>query len=114
MGYPAPPYPRYRPGFPPPQRAGKSATTLIIIGALLLTLGGVGILGKIAGIAARNVERPHGPALFATDTSMRVGECISEMEYRAESFGSQPGNDCASEFNTFELAFQRRPLGHLP
>jgi hypothetical protein len=112
--YPAPPYPGYRPGFPPRQRTGKSATTLIIIGALLLTLGGVGILREFAGIAARNVERPHGPALFATDTSMRVGECISEMEYLAKSFSSRPGNDCASEFNTFELAFKGGPSDTCP
>jgi hypothetical protein len=104
--YPAPPHPRYRPGLPPRQRAGKSATTLIVIGALLVTLGGVGILGEIAGIAARNVERPHSPGLLATDTSMRVGECISEMEYLARIFSSQPGNDCANESNTFELAFK--------
>lgn len=112
--YPAPPYPGYRPGFPPPRRAGKSATTLIIIGALLLTLGGVGILGKIAGIAARNVERPHGAGLLPTDTSMRVGECISQIDYLGRFFGSRPGNDCANGFDTYELAFKGGPSASCP
>jgi hypothetical protein len=65
-------------------------------------------------IAARNVERPHSPGLLATDTSMRVGECISEMEYLARIFSSQPGNDCANGSNTFQLAFKGGPSDTCP
>jgi hypothetical protein len=39
------------------------------------------------------------PRPGTTDTSMRVGECITQSAYLAQSFSSPPENDCASPAN---------------
>ena len=78
--YPGPPYAAHPPYVYPQQRTGKSATVLIVIGAVLLTFG---ILGNFARVAA-DVAGKSGPG--ATDTSMRVGECITQSAYLAQSF----------------------------
>jgi hypothetical protein len=71
---------------------------LIIIGAVLLTFG---ILGNFARAAARLGERSRAES---SKTSMRVGECISQSAYLAESFSSRSSNDCGDPANTYQLA----------
>ena len=106
MTYPPPPYPGSPAGFPPQRRTGKSATTLIIIGSVLLTLSALGIAGILV--------RPHIRSPFDTDKSMRVGECIDQDAFLAKSFSSRPENDCANPANTYELAFKGGPSATCP
>ena len=102
--YPGPPYPAYPPYGYPQQRTAKSATALIIIGAVLLAFG---ILGNFARVAADMAGRSRPGA---TDTSMSVGECITQSAYVAQSFGSRPENDCANPANVDQLATKGGPL----
>jgi hypothetical protein len=84
---------------PPQQRAGKSATVLIVIGAVLLTLG---ILGNFAHAVGELGKKSRAQA---SKTSMRVGECITQSAYLAESFSSRSSNDdCGNPANTYLLA----------
>jgi hypothetical protein len=106
MTYPPPPHPGSPAGFPPQRRPGKSGTTLIVIGAVLLTLGALGIAG--------NLVRPHYRSPFDTNKSMRVGECIDENAFLTRSFSSRPENDCANPANTYELAFKGGPSATCP
>ena len=92
--YPGPPYPGYPPPVAPPRRASGASTALITIGAVVLVLG---IVGDFANVASRLAKRQE-------HTSMRVGECITQMSYRSESFTSSPNNDCANPMNTYQLA----------
>jgi hypothetical protein len=78
----------------PLRRASGASTTLITIGAVVLTLGILGDFVNAASKLAKHADR----------TSMRVGECVTQMAYRSESFTSSPGNDCASPVNTYLLA----------
>jgi hypothetical protein len=110
MGYPGPPqpYPGYPPspnyppypGYPPypapapPRRASGASTTLITIGAVVLALG---IFGDVANAVRRLGQHQQR-------TSMRVGECITQMAYRSESFTSSRDHDCANPANTYLLA----------
>jgi hypothetical protein len=101
-GYPPPPgyppYPGYPPQQPPPRRrASGASTTLITIGAVVLAFGIFGIVGHVAGALKRLGEHQER-------TSMRVGECITQMAYRSESFTSKSDNDCANPANTYLLA----------
>lgn len=92
--YPGPPHLGYPTPAPPPRRASKSSTALITIGAVVLAFG---IFGNLAvGLSRFAKHQAH--------TSMRVGECITQMAYRSESFTSSPGNDCANPANTYVLA----------
>ena len=92
--YPGPPYPGYPPPVAPPRRASGASTALITIGTVVLVLG---IIGDFANVASRLAKRQE-------HTSMRVGECITQMSYRSESFTSSPNNDCANPMNTYQLA----------
>lgn len=103
---PPPPYPGGPPGFPPQHRPTKSGTTLIIIGAVLLTLGALGIAG--------NLVQPRVTSPFDTDKSMRVGQCIDQNAFFVRSFGSSPENDCGNPANTYELAFKGGPSATCP
>lgn len=94
--YPRPAYPGHPPQVAPPRRGGKSSTTLITVGSVVLTLG---ILGDVASAATGLARRQQ-------HTSMRVGECITQTSYRSESFGSSSNNDCANPMNTYQLAFK--------
>ncbi|MCV7245263.1 hypothetical protein H7J83_21450 [Mycobacterium mantenii] len=97
-GYAAAPYPGYAPGHPPRPRAPKSATALITMGAVLLTLGGLGILGNAARVLAGLGASAIG------DTSLRVGDCISESDYKAQHFNSSSSGGCTDPAATYELA----------
>lgn len=99
-GYPGAPYPThpgYAPGYAPRPRTSKSATTLITVGAVLL---GFGILGNLAANAARLGE-PH-----RAGTSLRVGDCITESDYKTKRFDSTPSRGCNDPAATYELAFK--------
>jgi hypothetical protein len=104
--YPPPPDPGGPAGFPPQRRPGKPGTTLIIIGAVLLTLGALGIAG--------NLVRPYYRSPFDSDNSMRIGECIDQNAFLAGSFSSRPENDCANPANTYELALRGGPSANCP
>ncbi len=94
MNYPGPPYPGYPPPVAPPRRASKSSTALITIGGVVLAFG---IFGNLAaGVSRLAKHQQHTP--------IRVGECITQMSYRSESFSSNPNNDCAYPDNTYQLA----------
>lgn len=93
------------PGSPQP-RPAKWATTLIIVGAVLLTLGALGIAG--------NLVRLNKRSLFDTDKSMSVGQCIDQSAFLARSFSSRPANDCANSANTYQLAFKGAPSANCP
>jgi hypothetical protein len=103
-GSPYPPAPTT--AYPPQPRPAKWATTLVILGAVLLTLGALGIAGSLV--------RPNKRSLFDTDKSMRVGQCIDQNAFLARSFSSSPNNDCANPANTYELAFQGGPSASCP
>ncbi len=101
------PYPPAPPTtHPQARRPVQSGTTLIVIGAVLLTLGALGLAG--------NLLRPNYPSPFDTDKSMRVGECIDQNAFLAMSFGSRRENDCANPANTYELAFRGGPSATCP
>jgi hypothetical protein len=90
----------------PPARPAKWATTLIVLGAVLLTLGALGIAG--------NLVRLNKRSLFDTDKSMPVGQCIDQNAFLARSFSSSPANDCANPANTYQLAFKGGPSATCP
>jgi hypothetical protein len=92
--YPAPPYAGYAPGFPPRPRPPKSGTALIIIGVVLLVLGALGILGQVAVVTSKQ----------AGDSYLQVGDCITESDYTAHHFDSQPNRGCTNPAATYELA----------
>src|SRR5947209_4641349 len=96
MGYPGPPYPGYPPPWPPRRRTGQSGTALIIIGALLLVLGGMGILGNLARVLFE-----HGG-----NSLLEVGDCISESDYAAHHFDAHASGGCTYPAATYELAFK--------
>jgi hypothetical protein len=103
-GYPYPPAPPTT--YAPRPRRGKRGTTLIVIGAVLLTLGALGVAG--------NLVRPRIVSPFDAGTSMRVGECIDQNAFFVRSFSSRPANDCANPSNTYELAFKGNPSATCP
>ena len=72
-----------------PRPAGKPANALITIGFVLFALSGLGILGNSTHAASRHPEGSRHDNRFATDTSIRVGERISEMAYLGAVFASQ-------------------------
>jgi hypothetical protein len=95
-GYPSPyPVPPYA-GYQPLPRARKSGTALIITGVVLLVLGALGILGQMAEVTSRQTGNP----------SLRVGDCISESDYKARAFNSDPNSGCTDPAATYELAFK--------
>jgi hypothetical protein len=103
-GSPYPPAPAT--AYPPQPRPAKWATLLIIVGAVLLTLGALGIVASLV--------RPNNRSLYDIDKSMRVGQCIDQNAFLARSFSSRPDNDCANPANTYELAFKGGPSANCP
>ncbi|ORW89949.1 hypothetical protein AWB92_20750 [Mycobacterium sp. IEC1808] len=90
----------------PESRPAKWATTLIVVGAVLLTLGALGIAG--------NLVRLNKRSLFDADKSMPVGQCIDQNEFLARTFSSSPANDCANPANTYQLAYKGSPTANCP
>jgi hypothetical protein len=111
-----PPYPSYPPGVPPPPRAGKSATALITIGAVLLALGAVGILGNAARFARHQGQQSHTAGQSprsAGAAEPEIGRCFTEFELQLGSLNGQP-DDCADPGATYELAAKGGPSGTCP
>lgn len=96
IGYPGWPHPGYPPGAPPRPRTSKSATTLITVGLVLVALGGFGIVSH----AARAISSQKDESL------LRVGDCISESDYRANRFDARLISGCSDPAATYELAFK--------
>jgi hypothetical protein len=92
--------------YSPQPRPARSATTLIVVGAVLLTLGAVGIAGNLVRLNKRSP--------FDTDKSMPVGQCIDQNAFLARSFSSSPHNDCANPANTYQLAYKGAPSANCP
>ncbi|OBG33061.1 hypothetical protein [Mycobacterium sp. E3198] len=88
------------------RRTGKSATTPIIVGVVLLNVGALGIAGSLV--------RTYYPSPFDTPKSMRIGQCVDQNSFLATRFGSNPENSCANPANTYELAFRGSPSAPCP
>lgn len=88
------------------RRTGTSATTLIVVGVVLLNVGALGIAG--------NLVTAYYPSPFDTDKSMRVGQCVDQNTFLATRFSSSPDNTCANPANTYELAFRGGPSSTCP
>ncbi len=83
------------------RRIATSATTLIILGVVLLNVGGLGIAG--------NLVTEYYPGPFDTETSMWVGQCVDQTTFLSTRFSSNLENSCANPANTYELAFRGGP-----
>lgn len=98
----APPLPPPYPGYPPRPAPGKSGTALITVGAVLLTLSGLGILGNIARVASqhdRGGSHTIGQGFPSGSVAVpKIGQCFSEFEVRMGSFKSP--SDCANPVAT--------------
>lgn len=80
------------------RRTGMPATTLIIVGVVLMNVGALGIAG--------NLVKTYYPSPFDTAKSMRIGQCVDQNSFLATRFSSSPANTCANPANTYELAFR--------
>lgn len=88
------------------RRAGSSGTALIVVGALLLAFGGLGIVARLATAASRTTERSHAALGQSSPSglapSLQVGECISEFNFRTGVFTATA--DCGDPESAYELA----------
>lgn len=112
-GYPGP-YPPYA-GYQSLPRAKKSGTALITVGAVLLTLGGLGILTQMAQVTSNhdrgsNMTGQSLPATAAADPE--IGQCFAEFEVSIGKL-NQP-TDCANPVATYELAAKVGPTSTCP
>lgn len=93
------------PGYPgddaSPRHASGASSALIAIGAVVLAFG---IVGNLAANVASKPDEGRQHQSFVVDTTIRVGECITQIDYVAKSFSSRPNNDCAIPANLYELA----------
>lgn len=114
--YPARPFPGYPPHLPPRPRTGKSATTLIVIGSVVLTFGGLGILGNIARVLKEEGNRSHKTSHAQPDgtaTGPQMGQCFAEFDLRLE-FHNRSAIDCADPTATYQLVAQAGPTATCP
>ncbi|OBH83521.1 hypothetical protein A5679_04670 [Mycobacterium scrofulaceum] len=113
--YPAPPpYPGYPPAVPPPRPASKSATALITIGIVLLTLGGLNVLVHVARAVSRD-DRGSPTTAHPTPSGAAmpgIGQCFTEFEVQLGSL-NQP-TDCGETVATYELAAIGGPTATCP
>jgi hypothetical protein len=96
-GPPQPPAypPYYPPGYPAPRPSGSSGTALIVVGAILLAFGLLGVFGHL------------GRAAFQADRSARsanVGQCIAEANMRENNSTPAPAQDCNKPDSVLEVA----------
>jgi hypothetical protein len=89
---PAPyPPPYYPAGYPAARPRQSSGTGLIVTGSILLGLGLLGGLARVAEVAS------------TSDHSVRVGQCIRQSDYRDNVINPAP-QDCADPNSIFEIA----------
>jgi len=94
--YPAqypPQYPGQHPGWPPQPASPTRGTPLIAVGAVILALGLLGVVGAL-GAAALNVAKAG---------RLSVGECIGVDQYRARNLNAK-AIDCSRDDALYELA----------
>jgi hypothetical protein len=111
--YPGPPHPGYPPQFYPQQRTGRSATVLIIIGAVLLTFGILGNLARVAATMGRDTHGAGRSQLPAAAKGPQIGQCFSQFDLGTE-FGNATPIDCADPVGTYELAAKGGPTATCP
>lgn len=90
---PAPPAQQHPDDYSAP-RATHSGTALIVVGALMLAFGLFGIVGRAADLMPRQHE---------SQPSVKVGECISQSDLRADNMRPTP-QDCDARDSTLEVA----------
>jgi hypothetical protein len=89
-------YPPYYPvGYPVPRPRAARGTALIVIGAILLGFGVLGLVGKASHVLQR-VER--------SDNSANVGQCIAESNMQENNTTPAPAQDCDKPDSIFEVA----------
>ncbi|MGB8407199.1 MAG: hypothetical protein WCE30_24370 [Mycobacterium sp.] len=115
--YPQPGYPPQPPSYPnpyypppPPPPPAKRGTALIIIGALLVAFGLLGVVGRLAANSTRHestVSLPTSqPTTQTTDSTpgaaLQVGQCITSAGFRSRMF--LDAHDCNDVTSTFLLS----------
>ena len=112
-GYPSPggqasPYPSYPP--PPPKQTG--GTVLIVLGAILLVLGLLGLLVNVAVGAGRKQDQSRSTTTSARTTpsaakpsGLSVGDCITNAQYQAADMDPDPVA-CGTSEAIYELAYR--------
>jgi hypothetical protein len=113
--YPGPAYPAYPPPLPPRPRARQSATTLIIIGSLLLVFGVLGILGNLAQVGSKHDQGPQAIGASPSSTTPadpQIGQCFGEFAVGMGMLDSP--SDCADPVATYELAAKGGPTAACP
>ncbi|WP_454788250.1 LppU/SCO3897 family protein [Mycolicibacterium lutetiense] len=125
-GYPQQGYPQ-QPGYPPapPQAYGappkKSGTAMIVIGAVLLVLGLLGLVGRVATRTSESSSRSESNSSSASSSSsvpstssgsgtsksgvsgdLAVGECITSDQYATAGSDLNPA-DCSNPEAIYEL-----------
>lgn len=88
---PPPPSPYYPAGYPAARPRGSSGTGLIITGSILLGLGMLGFLGRMADVVS------------TSDRSLHVGQCIRQSDYHHNVVKPTP-QDCSDPNSIFEIA----------
>jgi hypothetical protein len=115
FGYPPPPPGSYPPPYPGPYPPSvkKQGTALIIIGAVLLAFGLLGVVVRLSRhnttADASSSSRTHSSPTASTQapfrqtgSGLKVGECISSTAFEARMF-LQAG-DCNDVMSTYLLA----------
>jgi hypothetical protein len=88
---PAYPPPHYPAGYPAARPRGSAGTGLIITGSILLGLGILGFLGRMADVVSTSAR------------SLHAGQCISQSDYH-DNVPKPTPQDCSDPNSIFEIA----------